>query len=303
MWRVLFIEYYRVINHILNITTNAIDIGLFTTMLWCFDERDKLLNYIELISGTRFHLTLLLIGRLRYDIKLIWINSFIFWLIHFIIKLKEILLILSNNRIWRTRLNEIAIINSEFCIYYGLSGVLIRACGNIIDARLIGYELYSTINWSLFIALSGDCLDRYLLRMNELIESIRIIYIVLYLIINSFILTYYSLGTIILMELVINEFFIHYPLLLTSIHSVLISIESSKGIYSLLIYCFPFISINIISYDFICINVLNNIIKYNNLGDLVAIIGSIDFVLGSVDLILINNINKLINTLLIKIIL
>ena len=289
-------EFYRVLNHILNITTHAIDIGLFTTMLWCFDEREKLLKYIELISGTRFHVTLLLVSRLRYDIQLNWINSFIYWLIHFAIKIKEIVIILSKNRIWRTRLNEIAIINSEFCFYFGLSGILIRATGNLIDGRLIGYELYSTINYSLFILTSGDCLGRYILRMNEVIESLRIIYITIYLLINSFHFYYYSLGNIVLMELLINDFFIHYPLILASISLIVISIESSKGIYTLFIYCFPFITINIITNDFLTINILNNIIKYTNLGDIVAILGSIDFVLGSVDLIsLISEYSILIN--------
>lgn len=285
-WRTLFFEFYRILNHLLNITTTAIDIGLFTTMLWSFDEREKLLKYIELISGTRFHVTIILVSRLRYDIRLSWINSFIFWLIHFAIQIKEIVIILTNNRIWRTRLNEIGIINGEFCLYFGLTGVLIRSTGIIIDARLIGYELYSSINYSLYIGLAADCLDRYVIRINELIESVRIIYLIIYLLINSFHYYYYSLGNLVLMELLINDFFIHYPLILASISLILISIESSKGIYSLFIYCFPFITINIITNDFLCISTINNIIQYTNLGDIVAILGSIDFVLGSIDLLL-----------------
>lgn len=273
-------------NHILNITTHAIDIGLFTTMLWGFEEREKLLKYIELISGTRFHVTLLLISRLRYDINLSWINSFIYYLIHFGIKIKEIIIILTNNRIWRTRLNEIGIITNSFSLFYGLSGVLIKANGNLIDARLIGYELYININYSLFISYSGDCLDRYLLRINEVIESLRIIYSLLFILINSLSTIYFNSNTnLVLMELIINDFFIHYPLVLSSIKLNLISIESSKGIYSLLFYCFPLLTSNIISSDFITINIVNKIMKYTNLADLIAILGSIDFVLGSIDLL------------------
>jgi len=235
LWRTLLLEFYRVLNHVLNITTHAIDIGLFTTMLWGFDEREKLLNYIESISGTRFHVTLLLINRLRYDMTLIWINSFTYWLIHFAIKLKEIINILSNNRIWRARLNEIGIISSSLCLYFGLSGVLVRANGILIDARLIGYELYSSINYSLFFSFSGDCLDRYLLRMNEVIESLRIIYSTIYLLINSFIFNYQSPSSTLIMELLISDFWMHYPLIVTNIKSILINIESSKGIYSRII--------------------------------------------------------------------
>ena len=113
LWRTLFLEFYKNLNHILNITTHAIDIGLFTSMLWTFDEREKLINYIECISGTRFHVASILLGRLRYDISLFWIHSFIYWLLMYSIKIKEIHNILSINRIWRTRLNEIAIINDK----------------------------------------------------------------------------------------------------------------------------------------------------------------------------------------------
>ena len=87
------------------------------------------------------------------------------------------------------------------------------------------------------------------------------------------------------MELVINEFFIHSPLIWSTINNIIISIESSKGIYSILIYSFPLLTINIISNDYLIINTVNNIMKYSNLSDLVSILGSIDFVLGSIDLL------------------
>ena len=138
-------------------------------MLWSFEEREKLFNFIECLSGTRFHVSFLLIGRLRYDITLTWINSFIYWLIHFVIKVKEVHNILTSNRIWKTRLKEVGIVNKEYCLYFGISGIISRSAGIQLDARLISYELYSIINYILFNTLSGDCLDRYLLRMNEVI--------------------------------------------------------------------------------------------------------------------------------------
>ena len=81
--RTLFIEFYRILNHSLAITTHAIDIGLFTSMLWSFEEREKLINFSEVLSGNRFHAAFLLMGRLRYDISLRWIESFIYWLSYF----------------------------------------------------------------------------------------------------------------------------------------------------------------------------------------------------------------------------
>ncbi len=110
IWRTLLLEFYRNLNHSLNITTHAIDIGLFTTMLWKFEEREKLINYIEVLSGTRFHSIFPLINKLRYDISLYFLDSFIYWLLHYIRKLKEIHNILSINRLWRMRLYEIGII-------------------------------------------------------------------------------------------------------------------------------------------------------------------------------------------------
>jgi len=95
----------------IKIGLHAIDIGLFTTMLWTFEEREKLINFNECISGTRFHATFILIGRLRYDISLFWIDAFVYWLIHYSRQLKEIHNILSINQLWSTRLYEIGIIS------------------------------------------------------------------------------------------------------------------------------------------------------------------------------------------------
>ena len=77
-WRTLFLEFYRILNHCLAITTHAIDIGLFTTMLWNFEEREKLIHFTEVVSGTRFHAAFLLVGRLRYDISFKIIDSFVY---------------------------------------------------------------------------------------------------------------------------------------------------------------------------------------------------------------------------------
>ena len=136
--RTLFLEFYRILNHCLAITTHAIDIGLFTTMLWSFEEREKLINFSEVLSGTRFHAAFVLMGRLRYDIALRWIDSFVYFLIHFTRKLKEIHYILSMNRLWRRRLYEIGIIERDFCFYFGFSGMLSRSAKIWLDARFTG---------------------------------------------------------------------------------------------------------------------------------------------------------------------
>ena len=282
LWRTIFLEFYRNLNHILNIVTHAIDIGLFTSMLWLFDEREKLINYIEVLSGTRFHVAFILLGRLRYDISLNWINSFIYWILHYSKKIKELHGILSISKLWRIRLHEIGIISKDFCHYFGLSGIIARSISILLDCRFLGYEYYNTINYCIYFSLIGDCLDRYLLRLNEIIESCRLLYLLILITFDSFTINYSILSSI--MELLINDFFINYPVLITLIQSTKISIESSKGIYSLFISSYPLLTINIITSDYIALNSINYITIYLNLADLITLLGSIDFVLGSIDL-------------------
>ena len=288
-WRTLFCEFYRILNHCLAITTHAIDIGLFSTMLLAFEEREKLINFSEVLSGTRIHAAFLLIGRLRYDISIKWINSFVYWLMHFVRKLKEIHNILSINRLWKSRLYEIGIIKKNFILFFGFSGLLSRSCNIKIDARFSGYEFYLSLDYSIFIAYNGDCLDRYILRFNEMIESCRIIYAIFYvgLVLSVKCVKQSTLTTtssLFIMELLIIEFLIQLPFILSLINEFTLSIESSKGIYTIFIYSFPIIFLNLVCMDYLVINQLNKFCKYINIGDLIAVLGSIDFVLGSVDL-------------------
>jgi len=316
LFRTLFLELFRILNHCLAITTHAIDLGLFTTMLWTFEEREKLLCFIELISGTRFHALILLIGRLRFDISLRFIDSLLFWLLYFIRRLKEIYVMLSINQLWRTRLFEIGIIDRNFALYFGLSGLLARSTFIYLDARLNDYEFYSCLDYNVFLALNGDCLDRYFLRFNEMVESCRIIYsLLLFLFSSSFLFSLFIAGTVTIsyktisqfnffnelflssssfnllpysmyssMELLIYEFLITFPFLLSFLFVLKLSIESSKGIYSIFIMAFPFWTTNIISNDYLALSSINKFCRYINLGDLIAVLGSIDFVLGSIDL-------------------
>ncbi len=292
LFRTLFLELYRNLNHNLNITTHAIDIGLFTSMLWSFEEREKIINFIEILTGTRFHTLLLLLGKLRFDISLYFIDSLLYWLLNYSRKLIEIHYILSINRIWRTRPNEIAIINTNFCLYYGLSGIISRSINIWIDGRIIGFEYYNELNYLIYSGSIGDCLDRYILRLNEIIESCKIIYyIIYYYCLNFFyyfnlISGFYFTRSIYYMETIIYDFIYFYKSLsiIMVIESFKLSIESSKGIFSIFINSLYF-STNIISNDYLTIIQLNKYCRYINIADCIALLGSIDFVLGSVDLV------------------
>jgi len=174
--RVLLVELFRILNHALAITTHAIDIGLFTTMLWFFEEREKLYSMLEMLIGSRFHLAFLYIGRNRFDVSIVFVESVFYWLLSFTRRLVELFNLLSFNSIWIKRLYEIGIINRDTVLFFGLSGLLIRASGILLDLRLFGYEVYGSIGFNSYISFVSDCMDRYLLRFNEFIESSRIIY-------------------------------------------------------------------------------------------------------------------------------
>ena len=317
--RILLVELYRILNHCLAITTHAIDIGLFSTMLWLFEERDKIYNLLESITGSRFHLAYLYINRLRFSISLLFIESLFLFLLTFIRRLIELYLLLSISSIWIKRLFEIGIIPLKTNLFFGFSGLLARSSNLLLDGRLYNYDSYSFINFNTFLSLNSDCLDRYILRFNEMYNSIYFIY-------NSFISLFsLSLGSFGLsgslsslsslsfgsnnslssraiinsystMENTIYSFLFNFSLFSSSsllwspnLSSISSSfhcfIESSKGLYALFISSFPFYVVNIIASDFLTINQLNKFCKNINVADLIAILGSVDFVLGSVDLL------------------
>ena len=128
----------------------------------------------------RFHAAFLLMGRLRYDISMRLIEYFLYWLMHFTRKLKEIHYILSRNRLWISRLYDIAFIERDFCFYFGITGLLSRSTKIKMDARFLRYECYQSWDYSIFFTFNSDCLDRYLLRFNEMIESCRITYCIIF---------------------------------------------------------------------------------------------------------------------------
>ena len=168
---------------------------------------------MEILSGTRFHAIYLLIAKLRYDISLFSIDSFIYRLLYYIRKLKEIHSILSINRLWRTRLYEIGIIIKDSCLYSGSTGLLSRSIKIIIDARFTGYEFYEESNHPISYPSIGDCLDRYILRLNEIIESCRIIHGLFYIPLSAHFYSTFT-GFSITMELLIESFCLNFPLIL-----------------------------------------------------------------------------------------
>lgn len=175
--RVLFLEITRILNHLLAVTTHALDVGALTPFLWGFEEREKLMEFYERVSGARMHSAYIRPGGVFLDLPIGLLDDIYKFIEQFIKRLNEIEELLTGNRIWKQRLVDIGKISLEDCLSYGFSGVMIRGSGLSWDVRKIfPYEIYDLLNFSIPYGLNGDSYDRYLIRIQEMRESIKIIY-------------------------------------------------------------------------------------------------------------------------------
>ena len=280
-------EIFRICNHLLALTTHIIDIGLFTCFLWGFEEREKLINYIESISGSRYHNALLAINNIKSDFENPSINILLLLVLFLFIKFKELSYILSTISLFISRLYHVGIIDRSLVYYFGLSGVILRASYSYFDGRFMNYESYNMLDYNIFISMNSDCLDRFMIRLNESLNSSLMVYVLIYLV-YFYDSVIYSLS---IMQSIIS-FYLSYGLysnsgcILSYSQSIKFFLESSKGIYCIFLSNYYFWSTNIISNDYMMINQLNSYCRVYNLGDLIAMLGSVDFVLGSVDLVI-----------------
>lgn len=174
--RVLFSEITRLLNHILALTTHALDVGAMTPFLWGFEEREKLLEFYERVSGARMHASYVRPGGVYQDIPKGLIEDIEFFKNHFISRINELEELLTNSKIWQQRLKGVGVVNSRLALNYGFTGVMLRSTGMKFDLRkLNNYELYNEINFKIPIGLYGDCYDRYLIRIEEMRQSLNII--------------------------------------------------------------------------------------------------------------------------------
>ena len=133
------------------------------------------MSFYEAISGARMHSGFLRLGGISVDVPLYLFDQIYKWLNVFPIKLQDIHTVLTGNRIWRVRLADVGILTKQMINGFSLTGVLLRGSNIKIDLRLIGYEYYSNIRFNVVTGVKGDCLSRYLIRMNEMLESVKII--------------------------------------------------------------------------------------------------------------------------------
>ena len=174
--RVLFAEITRILNHLLAVGCHAMDVGAMTPFLWSFEEREKLMEFYERVSGARMHAAYFRPGGVATDIPVKLLNDIHIFIDQFTIRLAEVEDMLTENRIWKQRLVDIGIVSANSAAEWGFSGVMLRGSGINWDLRKSQpYEIYSKLNFNVPTGTNGDCYDRYLIRIIEMKESLKII--------------------------------------------------------------------------------------------------------------------------------
>ena len=175
--RVLFCEITRLLNHILSLTTHAMDVGALTPFLWAFEEREKLMEFYERVSGARMHANYIIPGGVAEDLPIGLLNDIYLFITQFSSRIDEMEELLTHNRIWKQRLISVGVVPYDSALNLGFSGVMLRGSGVSWDLRKeLGYETYGLLNFKIPVGIEGDCYDRYLIRIEEMRQSVNIIY-------------------------------------------------------------------------------------------------------------------------------
>ncbi len=175
--RVLYSEIGRILNHLLNVTTQAMDVGALTPPLWGFEEREKLMVFYERACGARLHAAYFRPGGVHQDLPDDLIDDIETWAHEFPRVIKDLDDLLTENRIFKQRNADIGVVTEQDILDWGFSGVMVRGSGLAWDLRRAQpYECYNEFEFDIPVGKNGDCYDRYLCRMEEMRQSLRIIH-------------------------------------------------------------------------------------------------------------------------------
>jgi len=170
--RVLFLEVTRLLNHLMAVTTHALDVGALTPFLWGFEEREKLMEFYERVSGARMHAAYIRPGGIAAPVTPGLLTDLTAFVTAFPKRLNEIEEMLTNNRIWRQRLVDVGVVTLDQALAWGFSGPMLRGSSWGWDLRVTTpYEVYSRLDFAVPVGLHGDCFDRYLCRVEEMRQS------------------------------------------------------------------------------------------------------------------------------------
>ncbi|MGY8976161.1 MAG: NADH-quinone oxidoreductase subunit D [Alphaproteobacteria bacterium] len=174
--RVLFDEITRVLNHSLQIAAQGLDLGATTPFLWLFEEREKLMGFYEQVSGSRLHAAYYRVGGVHQDLPEGLIADIEEWLSGFGKVVEDIETLLSDNRIFKQRTVDIGVVSPEEALNWGFTGPMLRGSGVAWDLRKSQpYAIYDEVDFDVPVGKNGDCYDRYLLRVEEMKQSVKII--------------------------------------------------------------------------------------------------------------------------------
>ncbi len=174
--RVMFSEITRLLNHIMAITTQALDVGAMTPLLWMFEEREKMMGFYEKVSGSRMHSAYIRPGGVHQDLPTGLLEEIADFIKQFPKKISDMENLLTENRIFKQRMVDIGVVSKQQALDWGFSGPMIRGSGIAWDLRKSQpYEIYGELDFDIPIGKNGDSYDRYLIRVQEMYESIKII--------------------------------------------------------------------------------------------------------------------------------
>lgn len=303
--RILFDELTRILNHMLAVSCHALDIGNMSAIFWAFEEREKLMEFYERVSGARMHAAFHKpLPYFNFSLDKQLLTDILFFVKGCFVTLNEMHNVLTYNKIWKQRLVNIGVLSYEDCRNYGLTGVMARSTGVLRDLRLAkenSYSGYNKIALKSYCGHNGDSYDRFLIRMMEMGESLSIITAVstkllsTYFHNNSFTYTplifnktFYKTkhNPYTSMEDLINHFIFWHSGVVVAKNTTVSYIESPKGEFGVILTSDDTskpLNCKIRSPSYFNLQALPKLAKGHYLGDLAALIGTIDIVFGEID--------------------
>ena len=296
--RILFCEITRILNHLLALTTHALDVGAMTPFLWAFEEREKLMEFYERVSGARMHAAYIRPGGVAKNISHTLFFDISVFVRQFFKRIDEIEDMLTSNRIWNVRLRDIGLVSYKQAFDYGFSGVMLRGSGIPWDLRLLdSYDNYNLLRFFIPVGTKGDCYDRYMIRVEEMRQSLFIIEQVLYCIRYLDMINNFSIRSNKIvpptrafmkfsMESLIHHFKLYSEGFTVEKGDVYTTVEAPKGEFGIFLVSNgtsrPY-RCRIKAPGFLHLQGLEMMCKDLMLADMVTIIGTQDIVFGEVD--------------------
>lgn len=292
--RTMFGEITRCINHLMSVLSHAMDVGALTPFLWGMEEREKLMEFYERVSGARMHAAYVRPGGVAHDLPVGLLDDIYMWATQFGDRIDEVEEMLTDNRIWKLRTVGVGTIGAEEALNYSLSGVMLRGSGIPWDIRKSQpYDAYDKVEFDVPVGTKGDCYDRYLVRMSEFRQSLRIIEQCC----NQMPDGPYKVEDWKIvppprshmkrdMESLIHHFLFYTKGYAVPPGETYTAIEAPKGEMGVFLVSDgserPY-RLRIRTHGFINLGALDQIVRHHFIPDLVAIIGTMDLVFGEVD--------------------